>query len=368
MKGATPLARVRASILRWYDREKRDLPWRRTRDPYAIWVSEIMLQQTRVEAVIPYYERFLARFPDIPALAAARESDVLAAWSGLGYYRRARNLRAGAQYLVREHGTGGQGRRPELPDDPAALREIPGIGDYTAAAIASIAFDRPATAVDGNVIRVLARIDGLRGRRDDPRLRASVTRTAESLAHGPRPRDWTQALMELGATICRPREPLCDRCPASALCAARRSGTPNDYPEPAKKPAPKPAHRVLLLARSSKRLLLTRMAGESGATWTLPMADASRGGSAAAKGLARGLGLPPAALRGPVARFRHITFAEIVSFQVWEAAVPQPPRRIPGTKWVFPQSLPSLPVRSPTLKALRKLHATDRAPARRETC
>ena len=357
-------SRLRASILRWYDREKRDLPWRQTRDPYAIWISEIMLQQTRVDAVIPYYERFLARFPDIASLAVAREPDVLAAWSGLGYYTRARHLRAGAQVLVREH-------QARLPDDPAALLRIPGIGAYTAGAIASVAFDRPAAAVDGNVIRVLARIEGLRGRRDDPKLRDAVTRTAHALAHGPRPRDWTQALMELGATLCRPRDPLCEHCPARALCVAHRGGTPDAYPEPARKPPTKPARRVLLLARSARRLLLTRTPGArtgSGTTWTLPSADAARNAAAAAKALARDFGLAPAAIRGPVARFRHTTFAENVRFEVWETSAARPPRKIPGTKWVFPHSIQGLPVRSPTLKALRKLQDADRSPTRRGSC
>jgi len=342
-------ARLRAFILRWYDREKRDLPWRRTRDPYAIWISEIMLQQTRVEAVIPYYERFLNKFPNVRALGAARESDVLAAWSGLGYYRRARNLRAGAQHLVREHAA-------RLPDDPDALLRVPGIGAYTAGAIASVAFDRPAAAVDGNVIRVLARIEGLRGRRDDVRLRAAVTRAAEALVHGPRPRDWTQALMELGATLCRPREPICERCPARSLCAAYRSGAPDAYPEPARKPSAKPIRRVLLLARSANRVLLTRSVS---AAWTLPVAEADKGAAAAARRLTRDLGLTPAAVHGLVARFRHVTFAENVAFEVWETAIARPPRKIPGGRWVFPQSLDNLPVRAPTLKALRKLHGDD---------
>jgi len=366
--------RLRASILRWYDREKRDLPWRRTRDPYAIWVSEIMLQQTRVEAVIPYYDRFLTRFPDVAALARARESDVLAAWSGLGYYRRARSLRAGAQFLVREHAA-------TLPDDPVALRAVPGIGAYTAGAIASVAFDRPAAAVDGNVIRVLARIEGLHGRRDDAKLRAAVTRSAEALAAGPRPRDWTQALMELGAMICLPRAPLCDRCPARSLCAAYRSGAPDAYPVAARKAPVKPVRRVLLLARSASRLLLTRaLSKPSGArggrapaaagptAWTLPTAEASKNPAAAARRLARDLGLPDEAVRGPVARFRHITFAEHVSFEVWETTSTRQPRKIPGGRWVFAHSIEELPVRAPTLKAIRKLQRADGAPKRRGTC
>src|SRR5439155_12475332 len=233
---------LRAAILRWYLKHRRDLPWRSTQDPYAIWVSEIMLQQTRVETVIPYYRRFLERFPNVRSLAKASEADVLARWSGLGYYGRARNLRDAASLLVREHAA-------QLPEDPAALRRLPGVGEYTAAAISSVAFGRPVAAVDGNVIRVLTRIHGLRGRRDSTALRRRVNAIAETLAVGPRPGDWTQALMELGATVCLPREPLCERCPARTPCIARRSGHADRYPEAAPVAAPKQERRVILLAR-----------------------------------------------------------------------------------------------------------------------
>ncbi|HEY6098141.1 MAG TPA: A/G-specific adenine glycosylase, partial [Anaeromyxobacter sp.] len=158
-------------------------------------MSEIMLQQTRVEMVIPYYHRFLERFPNVRSLAKASDADVLAQWSGLGYYGRARNLRDAASLLVREHAA-------RLPEDPAALLRLPGVGEYTAAAISSVAFGRPAAAVDGNVVRVLARIHGLRGRRDSTALRRRVNAIAHGLAAGSRPGDWTQALMELGATVC----------------------------------------------------------------------------------------------------------------------------------------------------------------------
>ena len=166
----------RRGILAWYQRHKRDLPWRRTRDPYAIWVSEIMLQQTRVETVIPFYDRFLRLFPDVRTLARAREAAVLAAWSGLGYYRRARHLHAAARAVVRDHGG-------EVPGTREDLLALPGIGAYTASAIASIAFSREEAAVDGNVIRVLARVHGLRGRRDSPALRRRV----ETIAAAARP-------------------------------------------------------------------------------------------------------------------------------------------------------------------------------------
>jgi len=342
-----PAPRLRGAILRWYLKNRRDLPWRSTRDPYAIWVSEIMLQQTRVETVIPYYRRFLERFPSVRSLANAREADVLALWSGLGYYGRARNLRDAASQLVREHAA-------RLPEDPEALRRLPGIGEYTAAAVTSVAFGRPAAAVDGNVIRVLARIHGLKGRRDSTALRRRVGAIAEGLAAGPRPGDWTQALMELGATICFPREPLCERCPVRAACVARRGGHPDRYPEAA--PVAKPAleRRVILLARRNGRFLLIPDPAERGSVWTLPMAAAGADGARAARSLARRHGQGDN-LRGPVAQFRHRTFSQDIAFEVWENDSPGHGDPPPPGRWAAPRAIRTLPVRAPTLKAIKGL-------------
>ncbi len=217
---------VRDAILRWYDANKRDLPWRRTRDPYAIWVSEVMLQQTTVATVIPYWERFLGRFPDVAALAAAPEEEVLRAWSGLGYYRRARDLRRAAAAVVAAGGAA-------LPRSVEALRALPGIGPYTAAAIASIAHGAPVPVVDGNVERVLARLFAIDGDPKRGAARAEVARRAHDLLSADRPGDWNQALMELGATVCTPRAPLCAACPAAAACAAHARGAELSYPSAA---------------------------------------------------------------------------------------------------------------------------------------
>ncbi|HYJ32659.1 MAG TPA: A/G-specific adenine glycosylase [Candidatus Binatia bacterium] len=365
------LRALRAAVLRWYRRNRRDLPWRRTRDPYAIWVSEIMLQQTRVETVIPYYERFLTRFPTVRALARAREEDVLAAWSGLGYYRRARGLHAAAAVMVREHG----GR---VPDDQESLRALPGVGAYTAAAIASVAHGMSAAAVDGNVIRVLARIAGLRGRRDDPVLRREVEGLATRLAEGVSPGDWTQALMELGALVCAPRAPRCDACPAAAPCLARRSGDAAAYPEPAKTASSLPTRRVvMLLARRGAKILLVN--GEAGGSrgasdakgWSLPMADTAakaREGTAGTtpqgtEGAARAAAVrlsrtwtKGAPVTGPTRRFRHRTYAEDLHFEVWESL--DPPSKgsaAAEARWVDPARLDELPLRGPTLKAVKGL-------------
>jgi A/G-specific adenine glycosylase len=212
------VAELRAALLEFYDAGARDLPWRRTSDPYAVWVAEVMAQQTRVDTVIPYYERWLRRFPDIDTLADAPLDVVYREWEGLGYYSRARNLHA-ASRLVRERHAG------RLPGTYAQLRELPGVGDYTAGAVSSIAFGERQPAVDGNVRRVLARL------LDEPEPSPAWLRShAAALVPDDRPGDFNQSLMELGATVCTPSSPLCDACPINALCAARAAGTQAERP------------------------------------------------------------------------------------------------------------------------------------------
>ncbi len=209
-------------LFAWYEMHRRDLPWRENRDPYRIWISEIMLQQTRVAAVIDHYHIFLRRFPTIEKLATAREASVLAAWSGLGYYRRARMLHAAAKAVVREHG----GKFPETAE---GLRTLPGIGRYTSAAIASIAFDQPVAVVDGNVERVLQRLRGSRLTGDD------LWEAANDLLDKKRPGDFNQAMMELGAVVCTPRGPACLTCPVIELCATRGELATTEKSTPQKK-------------------------------------------------------------------------------------------------------------------------------------
>ena len=203
---------IRAALLAWYAAHKRALPWRTTSDPYRIWVSEIMLQQTRVAAVLDHYRRFLAAFPTVDALAAATEAEVLALWSGLGYYRRARMLHLAAQVVVRKFAGA-------MPRTAAALRALPGVGAYTAAAVASIAFGEPVAAVDGNVERVLARVAGWSAA--EPGFATRARTFADALVDAERPGDFNQAMMELGATLCLPRAPLCLECPVQEWCATR---------------------------------------------------------------------------------------------------------------------------------------------------
>jgi A/G-specific adenine glycosylase len=208
---------IRRGLLRWYDKHRRDLPWRETRDPYRIWLSEIMLQQTRVAAVLDHYRIFLERFPNVQALAAASEDAVLAAWSGLGYYRRARMLHQAAQQIAKQHG----GR---FPQNSEALLALPGIGRYTAAAIASIAFAEPVAVVDGNVERVLQRFIGIN------LTTPQIWLQAQALLANSRPGDFNQAMMDLGATVCAPREPRCPMCPVRKWCVTQQSMERRAFP------------------------------------------------------------------------------------------------------------------------------------------
>jgi len=207
-EGDAHLQVLRSRLLNWFDEHKRDLPWRMDRDPYRVWLSEIMLQQTRVAAVLEHYHRFLKKFPRVEKLAAAREATVLAVWSGLGYYRRARMLRAAAKEVVRDHG----GAFPRTSDE---LRALPGIGRYTAAAIASIAYNEPVAVVDGNAERVITRVEGKR------LVGEELWTTAEGWLDRSRPGDFNQAIMELGATVCLPRAPQCLLCPLREACGRR---------------------------------------------------------------------------------------------------------------------------------------------------
>jgi len=263
---------LRSSLLRWYTANQRDLPWRRSRDPYAIWISETMLQQTRVDTVIPYYERFLERFPDVQALASSDQEDVYRQWAGLGYYSRARNLHAAARTIVDDF----DGQVPAELDD---LRSLPGVGRYTAGAVASIAFDKPEPVVDGNVARVLARVLGIR---DDVKSSEVMTRLwdeAAALARGSRPGDLNQALMELGATICTPRDPRCTHCPAMRECNAHRTGDATELPVKRKRKPPLRVQAAAVWLERRHKLLAVRRAagGRLGGLWEAPGSDLDRG-------------------------------------------------------------------------------------------
>lgn len=230
MRKGRELLTFRKQLLDWFRQFQRDLPWRHTKDPYRIWISEIMLQQTRVAAVIPYYERFLERFPDVRTLAASPEEEVLRWWSGLGYYSRARNLQKAAQQIVAQHG----GKFPEKLEDVLAL---PGIGRYTAAAILSMAFREKHAVLDGNVARVLARLGAIRGDVRAPQRWDELQTRASEYLDSKSPGEWNQAMMELGAILCTPKSPQCLLCPVNAFCEGRRLGIAESLPEKRKKRA-----------------------------------------------------------------------------------------------------------------------------------
>lgn len=260
-----PVHSVAPLLLGWYGREGRDLPWRRTRDPYRVWLSEVMLQQTGVETVIPYYERFLRVFPDVAALAEAPVEEVIELWAGLGYYSRARNLHAAAKRVVDEHGG-------SFPDTLEGLAGLPGVGRSTAGAILSIAFDRKGVILDGNVRRVLCRLFALQEPSRSTSAEKKLWRWAEALTPEERPHDYAQAIMDLGATICTPRRPDCPSCPVAELCRARALGLEQKLPvRRAKKEVSVRTHIALLLERDGRFLVRRRpLSGMLAGLWEFP--------------------------------------------------------------------------------------------------
>jgi A/G-specific adenine glycosylase len=346
---------LRTALLAWYRAHRRDLPWRRTRDPYAIWISEAMLQQTRVETVIPYWHRFLERFPDLEALATADADDVIGCWAGLGYYSRARNLQRAARVVMEEHG----GRLPEEVD---ALRALPGIGRYTAGAVASIAYDRPAPIVDGNVARVLTRWLGIDG---DVRSRAVQERLwqeAEQLVRGEDPGSLNQALMELGAVVCTPRAPRCGDCPWTRSCVARAEGRAESLPVKSRAAAPRRVEAVAaFLERRGRALAVQRpQRGLLGGLWELPGGEVAAGETreqALARALRENLGLAAPGLE-PLGAVEHAFSHRLLRLHVFRAeASPGRVRRRGWDAhcWVSAEAFDRLPLGGPARKALARV-------------
>ncbi len=312
-------------LARWYRAEHRHLPWRETSDPYRIWISEIMLQQTRAQAAIPYYERFLARFPDVNALASAREAEILAAWSGLGYYSRARNLRRAAVRI---------GAAGVFPATYEEIRALPGIGDYTAAAVARIAFGEPHAAVDGNVLRVIARLHNDAADIGTSQTRARFTALATQLLDRRSPGLFNQAMMELGATVCLPRQPECVRCPVSRFCGAYASGTARELPVKLRKGEARAIELTLAVVERHGDVLMwqrgpdsKRMAG----FWELPEARE----------------LPPLAGAEAAGVFRHSITRHNYRVSVLRGGLHRAPS---GFQWVSTED--GLPVSTMARKAL----------------
>jgi A/G-specific adenine glycosylase len=334
---------VRKRLLRWYDGAARDLPWRRTRDPYAIWVSEVMLQQTRVDTVIPYYERFIERFPTPHALAESDEDAVLSHWSGLGYYRRARLLHAGAREVVARYGG-------EVPEDADERRSLPGVGRYTAGAIGSIAFEKEEPVVDGNVTRVLARVFRI----DTPIGAAGTTKRlweeAERLVSGARPGELNQALMELGATVCTPKQPACKACPISVHCEAYAHGEAARLPVARKRSAPRNLELSAVVAtrgRTADRRVWLVKADQPlfGGLWGVPMSEAAPRAALTDAGLSARL------QPGPVGRVAHELSHRRLRIDVYRATAARAPES-PTRKSFTPTALTKVGISTLTKKLL----------------
>ena len=307
-------ASIRRRLLAWYDANARDLPWRIgpgargvRADPYAVWLSEVMLQQTTVPHATPYFLKFLRRWPTVSDLAAAPDAEVMAAWAGLGYYARARNLLACARAVAGDHGG-------VFPDTEEGLRALPGIGAYTAAAVAAIAFDRAANVVDGNVERVMARLHGVETPLPD--AKPELKTLAGALIAADRPGDWAQALMDLGATVCRPKAPLCDLCPLAADCQARAGGAPETYPRKTRKAdRPRRYGAAYLLVRHGEVALVQRAPkGLLGGMLGLPTSDWGAKPLPAAEAIAAA---PAAGDWREVGSVEHVFTHFALTLQIW---------------------------------------------------
>ena len=337
---------LRQRLLEWYGEARRDLPWRADRDAYRILVSEFMLVQTTVAAVIPYYERFLRRFPDVRSLAEADEQEVLKAWEGLGYYRRARQLRAAAQQVVATHGG-------TIPDDAEAVRALPGVGPYIAGAVLSFAFDRSEPIVEANSQRVLVRLLALRDDLKSAPVRGRIWQAAARLVPPVRAGDFNQALMDLGATVCTPRQPSCLLCPVAPLCRARRLGLQDAIPRTSPKPPPAAVAeacavvsqrgRILIVQRGPGRLWerfwefpTVHIAGPdpAGRSFGSPVALAE--GVRRLTGITADIGTPSATIRYGVTNYR-VTLE--VSRGEARSGRPKPGPGLIDARWVEPASL-----------------------------
>ena len=265
----TNLEKSTLPLLAWYDEHQRELPWRKSNDPYAVWISEIMLQQTRVTAVIPYYERWMAELPDVFALASVDEERLMKLWQGLGYYSRARNLQKAAKLIVADW-------NGVFPGDYATLLALPGVGEYTAAAVASIAFGQKISAVDGNLLRIAARVENIRENILDGKVKRTIRAMLDKAVPADRPGEFNQAMMDLGATVCLPNgRPLCEICPLAALCEARRLGIEQELPVRARKAARRRADMTVYLMLRDGQVALRKRSAEGllAGLWEFPHVD-----------------------------------------------------------------------------------------------
>jgi A/G-specific adenine glycosylase len=348
-----PLARralkaLQTRMLAWFRVHQRDLPWRRSRDPYRIWVAEVMLQQTRIAAVMPYYERFLTRFPTVRSLAGAHEAEVLKLWSGLGYYSRARNLHRAAKIIVTQHNA-------KFPRTLNAALELPGIGAYTAAAVLSIAYDVPLAVLDGNVARVLARLKAIRGDLRAPKNWRDLTAAAQTLLASQAARDWNQSLMELGEVICTPQSPRCPECPVARHCRAYAQGLTGEIPAPRRKRVPvhmKIAAAILRDPRGHTLLVQDPGAHDTvlfSRMWQFPAVEVTRHAKAELEAHVRAtLGIAKISLEELPAARHGVTFRNITLLP-FLANVSELPK-LPRTRILPLKNLAELPISSATRK------------------
>ncbi|MGV3524815.1 MAG: A/G-specific adenine glycosylase [Candidatus Sericytochromatia bacterium] len=307
-------------LLSWFAEHAREMPWRESKDPYRIWISEIMLQQTQVNTVRPYFQRFVEAFPSVQALAAAPLDSVLKRWEGLGYYSRARNLHKGAQYVV-EHFGG------VVPADPVQIREIPGIGPYSAGAILSIAYNLPEPAVDGNVIRVFSRLDAIATPFDGNKPRQALETRVRALIPSGRAGDFNQALMELGALVCSPRQPDCGSCPVATHCQARAAGEPERYPVKGKVTQVKAVTLTVAWIEEAGRLLIHQQDGSGifKGLWGFPLIQ----------------DLPFAhQVRGQLGSVQHTLTHRQLTLEICAVSAEVPAELPPGWAWIDPDHNP----------------------------
>ncbi|WP_176066729.1 A/G-specific adenine glycosylase [Anaeromyxobacter diazotrophicus] len=354
---------LRRRLLAWWDAGHRELPWRfptGEADPYRVWISEVMLQQTQVAAVVPYYLRFLERFPTLEALAEASEDEVLARWSGLGYYARGRRLRAAAREMLARHGG--------VPRSREALAALPGFGPYTAGAVASIAFGLEEPCVDGNVARVLARLGCVEGAPEAPATRARLWALAAELVRGPRPGELNQALMDLGATVCGKAAPRCARCPVAPCCAARARGRERELPPARARRAPRRLEVACAVVVQGGRLLLERRppGGLFGGLWELPGAEVAPGATAPAA-LAEALALRGLRVRvgKELARVERVLTHRRLALTAFRGSVARLPPPGGQLRLAAPEELPALALSAATRALVEALPASGRPAARR---
>ncbi len=351
----THLQAFQTRLLRWFRAHKRDLPWRASRDPYRVWIAEVMLQQTRIAAVMPYYDRFLKNLPDVESLARAPSVEVLKLWSGLGYYSRARNLHAAAKEIVLHH-------NGKFPRTLASALELRGVGPYIAAAVLSIAYDVPLGVLDGNVARVLARLRAIRGDLRDPRRWRGLTKTSQDWLACDSPGDWNQAVMELGETVCTPQNPRCKICPVAKWCRAYKLGLTGKIPSPRIKRAPVHIRIAAAIFRDPRgRTILVKDPGVHdhvlfSRMWQFPAVEVGRHAQAELEAHIRAtLGIDGVALQELPSARHGVTFRNITLLPYF-ADIDRLPK-LARTRILALENLSHVPISSATRKIAASLHA-----------